>query len=372
MKRNPALQPSGHDTFDHLEAFDCVIDVRSPSEFADDHLPGAINHPVLDDQQRVEIGTLYKQVSPFVAKKLGAAMVSENIARHLREHLLDKPREWRPLIYCWRGGQRSGAMTTVLRQIGWDAKQLEGGYKAYRRHVVEELTRLPPLLRFIVVKGATGSAKTRILQAMAAHGAQIIDLEALAEHKGSVLGLVPETRQPSQKTFESNLLDRLRRLDHRYPVFIEAESRKIGAVHVPEGLIDQMRASACVRIEADRQARVEYLLRDYRYFTDQRDTLLSRLDALRPIRGDRPVEQWRQLALAGNWPAFVEAILGEHYDPLYQKSQATNYAAQGDIEQAIAATSLDDISIDRIAQELVSRFATAESPIVEQRSGRPA
>lgn len=354
MKRNPALQPAGHETFGQLETFDCVIDVRSPAEFADDHLPGAVNFPVLDDQQRIEIGTLYKQVSPFVAKKLGAAMVSENIARHLREHLLDKPREWRPLIYCWRGGQRSGALTTVLRQIGWDAKQLEGGYKAYRRYVVDELSRLPTQFRYVVVKGATGSAKTRILQAMAAHGAQIIDLEAIAEHKGSVLGLIPETRQPSQKTFESSLLSCLHRLDNRRPVFIEAESRKIGALHVPEGLIDKMRASACVRIETERQARVEYLLRDYRYFTEQIDTLLSRLDPLRQIRGEKTVERWRQLVLTGQWPAFVEAILSEHYDPLYQKSQATNYAAQEEMEQTVTTASLDDASIDHVARELIS------------------
>jgi tRNA 2-selenouridine synthase len=195
MKRHPAIQAADAETFAHLEQFSCVIDVRSPGEFADDHLPGAINLPVLDDLQRETVGTIYKQQSPFVAKKIGAAMVSENIARHLRESLLDHPREWRPLIYCWRGGQRSGAMTTVLRQIGWDALQLEGGYKAYRRHVVEMLDTVPGRFKYRIIKGATGSAKTRVLHAIRRLGAQTIDLEALAEHKGSVLGLVPDTRQ---------------------------------------------------------------------------------------------------------------------------------------------------------------------------------
>lgn len=358
MKRHPAIQPADPKTFSSLTQFSCVIDVRSPSEFADDHLPGAINLPVLDDEQRASVGTIYKQQSPFAAKKIGAALVSENIARHLRESLLDQAREWRPLVYCWRGGQRSGAMTTVLRQIGWDAMQLEGGYKAYRRHVVESLNTLPANFNYRIIKGATGSAKTRVLHAISQLGGQIIDLEGLAGHKGSVLGLVPDTRQPTQKTFESQLLKALLKLAPERPVFIEAESRKIGALHLPERLIESMRASPCIAIEATRQARVSFLLGDYAYFTEQVDQLCKRLDALKSIRGEEAINRWRNLAKAADWHTFVDALLGEHYDPLYTRSQDTNYRISGQHEQTIFADALDAPAIERLAEEAI-RLANA-------------
>ena len=144
--------------------FDAIIDVRSPAEFALDHIPGAINCPVLNNEERAEIGTLYKQVSPFAAKKLGAAIVSRNIALHLEQSFLDFPREWRPLIYCWRGGERSGALTHVLNRIGWKAMQLEGGYQGFRRVVIDDLEHAAKQFDFQVICGMTGSGKTRILQ----------------------------------------------------------------------------------------------------------------------------------------------------------------------------------------------------------------
>jgi tRNA 2-selenouridine synthase len=167
-------------TVSQLDAFDEVIDVRSPAEFALDHVPHAVNCPVLDDAERAKVGTLYAQVSPFDAKKLGAALVSKNIARHIEERFRGKEKGWRPLVYCWRGGQRSGAMAHVLRQIGWDAATLQGGYRAYRREVLVHLDTLPARFDFRVVCGATGSGKSRLLEALAAQGAQVLDLEHLA------------------------------------------------------------------------------------------------------------------------------------------------------------------------------------------------
>jgi tRNA 2-selenouridine synthase len=357
MKINPATQIASPETFARLDAFDCIIDVRSPAEFADDHIPGAINCPVLDDQQRIEVGTLYKQVSPFEAKKIGAALVAENIARHLKQNFLGQAKDWQPLIYCWRGGQRSGAMTTVFRQIGWNAKQLEGGYKAYRRYVVDELSRLPRDFRYWVVKGATGSAKTRVLHAMADLGAQIVDLEGLAGHKGSVFGLVPETTQPSQKTFETTLCFGLKRLDPRQPVFIEAESRKIGGVHVPECLIESMRGSPCLTIDAPRAVRVDYLLRDYAYFTQHTDYVLQRLDALKQFCGEKTVQKWRTLVLEQQWPEFVDALLADHYDPLYEKSQKTNYGAGALGELLVPAPRLDESAIPAVAAAALAAAA---------------
>ncbi|MCH2218947.1 MAG: tRNA 2-selenouridine(34) synthase MnmH [Dechloromonas sp.] len=264
-----------------LAAYDEIIDVRSPSEFAEDHIPGAINCPVLDDAQRAEVGTLYKQVSPFEAKKIGAALVSENIGRHLKERFLDRPKSWKPLIYCWRGGERSGSMTTVFRAIGWNAGQLDGGYKSWRSHVIAQLDELPTRYRFIVLCGATGNAKTRILQALGKRGAQILDLETLASHKGSVLGVLPDQPQPSQKAFETALLASLSGLDPQRPVFVEAESRKIGNLHVPEALIERIRQSDCVTVDATHEARVSFLLKDYDYFLGRPELLASRLEVLR-------------------------------------------------------------------------------------------
>ncbi|TXG87010.1 MAG: tRNA 2-selenouridine(34) synthase MnmH [Rhodocyclaceae bacterium] len=333
---------------------DTLIDVRSPSEFAEDHLPGAINCPVLDDDERVLIGTLYKQVSPFEAKKRGAALVARNIARHLEAQFLDRPKHWTPIIYCWRGGQRSGSMVTIFRSIGWNARQLEGGYKAWRREVVAELEVLPRQFRYRVLCGATGSAKSRILQAIGALGEQIVDLEALACHKGSVLGVLPDAPQPPQKHFETTLLTTLRRLDPARPVYVEAESRKIGRLQVPDAMIESIRAGDCLAIEAPLAARVDFLLRDYDYFLRDPAWLNTRLAALKALRGGETVARWQAYASQGEWRTLVEELLTGHYDPLYQRSQERNYAGFG-TPHTIAAAQLTPAGIAAAAQAIVSR-----------------
>ena len=334
-----------------LAAFDEIIDVRTPAEFAEDHAPGAINCPVLDDAQRVEVGTLYKQVSPFAAKKIGAAYVAENVARHLRERFLDRPKSWRPLVMCWRGGERSGAMTHILRRVGWDAQQLDGGYKAYRRLVVDTLVEQPRDFAFQVVCGATGSGKSRLLQALAARGAQVLDLEALACHKGSVLGVLPDADQPSQKAFETRLLAALAGLDPARPVFVEAESRKIGRLHLPDTLLEGLRAGACIEVEAEFSARVEFLLRDYAYFLAAPDWLTQRLDALRPLQGHETVKRWQDLARSGAWRQLVSELLGQHYDPLYRRSQHHNFAGLA-TPRKLATEDLSPAGIDALAAQL--------------------
>src|SRR6185503_9639364 len=223
--------------------FDAIIDARTPSEFDEDHIPGAISAPVLYDAERAEVGTLYKRISPFEAKKVGGALVAKNVARHIENHWKDKPRSWRPLVYCWRGGKRSGAMAHILREIGWDAQTLPGGYRAYRRWVVQELETKPLDFQYRVVHGPTGSGKSRLLGALAEAGGQVLDLEGLAAHRGSVLGGLPDRPQPSQKMFESLLLKELSLLDATRPVYVEGESKKIGQLQVPEALIARMRAS---------------------------------------------------------------------------------------------------------------------------------
>ena len=337
-----------------LADFDEIIDVRSPAEFADDHIPGAINCPVLDDAQRIEVGTIYKQVSPFEARKVGAALVSENIGHHLREHFLTKARDWKPLIYCWRGGNRSGSLTTVFRTIGWKASQLDGGYKTWRSHVVAQLMRLPQSFNFRVICGATGSGKTRILQALTARGEQVLDLETLASHKGSVLGVLPGQPQPSQKWFETLLLLELERFDPARPVFVEAESRKIGRLQVPDALIERIRAGECISIDAMLAARVTFLLADYDYFLGMPDLLNERLDILRSLHSAETMKRWRDMVAAAEWPALVRELLEQHYDRLYHRSQARNFSDYGALNDTLpagdaASFSTNDLSASGIA-----------------------
>jgi len=324
MKAAP--KPSVEMSASVLTRFDAVLDVRSPAEYAEDHVPGALCCPVLDDAERAKVGTVYKQMSAFQARKLGAALIARNIARHLEQSFPDQPATWRPLVYCWRGGKRSAAMAQVLREIGWDAKTLAGGYKSYRRYVVEQLAALPARFRFRVVHGATGSGKSRFLRALARAGAQVLDLEALAAHRGSVLGNLPERPQPSQKMFESLLRASLARLDASRPVYIEGESRKIGQLQVPAALIEAMRASECVLLEAGIETRVALLMDEYRHFFADAAALGAQLDCLADLHGRERIEEWKRLAAEGEWRSLVARLLEEHYDPAYRKSAARNFA----------------------------------------------
>ena len=333
--------------------FDEIIDVRTPAEFAEDHIPGAVNCPVLSDGERARVGTPYKQDSPFVAKKLGAALVARHIAEHIEGRFLDRPRSWRPLVYCWRGGKRSGAMTHVLRQVGWQACALEGGYKSWRRHVVAELAELPRRFAFRVVTGATGIGKSRLLEALAAQGAQVLDLERLAAHKGSVLGGLPDAAQPSQKLFESRLLAVLRELTFNRPVFVEAESRRIGALQVPDALLETMRASPCLRIEATDAARIAFLIGDYDYFLADPASLKEKLDCLRELQSGETLSRWNALIDARDWPALVAELLESHYDPLYRRSQGKNYVRFADAPR-FATDDLSPAGLEKLAREILT------------------
>ena len=340
-------------TVTQLTGFDEIIDARSPAEFEEDHIPGAIGCPVLDNDQRALVGTVYKQQSAFAARRIGAGMVAENIARHLRERFQDKPRDWRPLVYCWRGGQRSGAFVTWLRLIGWDACQLEGGYKSWRRMVVADLEQLPGRYDFRVVCGATGSGKTRVLESLAALGAQVLDLEHLAAHKGSVLGALPDRPQPSQKAFETALFVALRAFDPARPVFVEAESRKIGRIQIPEPLVQCIRASACVAIEASHAARLEFLVRDYAYLGADIADLQRKIDFLKGLQSNETLARWKELAALGDLPTLFAEFIDLHYDPHYLRSQNRNFARFSDAP-AFATDDLSPGGIDTLARRILA------------------
>lgn len=348
---SPSKNPFGA-TLAQLDQFDEIIDVRTPAEFAEDHIPGAINCPVLDNEERIRVGTLHKQVSPFEANKVGAALVARNIAQHIETRFHDRPKNWKPLIYCWRGGKRSGAMTIIFSQIGWQARQLEGGYKTYRRNVNAELETLPQQFQYLTVCGPTGSGKSALLQALQAAGGQVLDLEQIARHKGSVLGVLPGESQPSQKMFESLILQQLRGFDPAQPVYVESESRKVGCLRVPEKLIDSIRAAACIRIEAPLAARVDFLLRDYAYFLADPVWLLDRLDRLVELHGRETVNRWRELVAQRQWPELVGALLAEHYDPAYFKSMQRNFARL-DAAHVVELPNIDNMALSTLATTLL-------------------
>jgi tRNA 2-selenouridine synthase len=340
------------DALHRLDSFDAIIDARSPSEFALDHLPGAINAPVLDDAQRIRVGTMYKQVNSFEAKKVGAALVAHNIATHIERLWLDKPREWRPLIYCWRGGNRSGAMAHVLAKVGWPVVQLDGGYKAFRAHVNAALEVAPPL-RFKVVCGTTGSGKSRLLEVLHAHGAQVLDLERLAAHRGSVLGDLPSHPQPSQKAFETAIWGTLRRFDPALPVFVESESKKVGNLRVPTALMDTMRAADCIALTLSRANRVRLLMEDYQHFLVSPASLNEQLEHLAALHGRETINRWQSLSDFGHMAPLVEELLERHYDPAYLRSIDRNFVKYNQATP-LALDDIDTAAFDKAARHLIA------------------
>lgn len=334
-----------------LSEFDEIVDVRTPAEFAEDHIPGAINCPVLSDKERIVVGTLYKQVSPFEARKVGAALIAKNIAEHLQTRFHSHPKSWRPLIYCWRGGQRSGAMSIILAQVGWSAHKLEGGYKSYRRDVLDKLEVLPQSFTFRVICGPTGSGKSRLLTALANTGQQVLDLEMLARHRGSVLGKLPENPQPSQKGFDSALLKNFQTFNPDRPVFVEAESNKIGLITLPPALISAMHASTCLLAETPLVTRVNGLIEDYQHYLKDPELLIEHLQSLHRFHGTKKLEQWAALIQAGDFHTFVAELLTLHYDPSYLRATAKHYT-QLDTAQRILLASLSAEALGKIARNL--------------------
>ena len=337
-----------------LRAFDEVIDARSPAEYAEDHVPGAVNAPVLDNEERVLVGTIYKQRSAFEAKRAGAPLAARNIAAAIEDRFAGKPRDWRPLVYCWRGGGRSGSMVHVLRQVGWNALRLEGGYKAFRRQVVTDLEAMPVRFRFHVICGATGSGKSRLLEALAETGAQVLDLEMLAAHRGSVLGDLPDEPQPAQKAFETAIWTALSEFDPQDPVFVESESKKVGNLRVPEALIAHMREGRCFRVEASNATRVQLLVEDYAHLIADPTRLVQKLECLKDLHGAERIGRWKEQVEREAWENLVLDLLADHYDPAYRRSMFKNYR---DAQSAAPLTIADPsrAAFLRAAQELRHR-----------------
>jgi len=350
LAQNHSIRPAD------IAQFDTLIDARSPAEFAEDHIPGAINCPVLDDAERAIVGTLHAQQGAFEARRVGGAMVAARLAEHLRTRFADQPPGWRPLVYCWRGGMRSGAMVQWLRLVGWKAEQLAGGYKAFRRHVIEQLEVLVPRMRIRAIVGATGSAKTRILHALAAQGAQVLDLEGLAQHKGSLLGSLPGVEQPSQKYFETQIWRALTAMDLTQTIYVEGESARIGRLSVPPLLVQQLRNAPCFEIDAAPEERHAYLLRDYAYLGDDPALLCERLGLLVEMHGHEVITRWQGWARGGQLAPLFDELMRLHYDPHYGRSQARNFR-HWDGRTQMPAPDLSDAGIAALAGRILGAAA---------------
>lgn len=328
--------------------FDDIIDVRAPAEYAEDHLPGAISLPVLDDAQRAEVGTIYKQVSPFTARKIGAALVAANAARHLQGPLADKTGGWRPLVYCWRGGQRSGSFASILSQIGWRVETIAGGYKAWRALVVQALYDRPFPAPVVVLDGNTGTAKTEVLNRLPAHGVQVLDLEGMAHHRGSLFGGLGA--QPSQKAFECRLAMAIAALDPARPVVIEAESSKVGNCRLPAEIWKAMASAPRVSLSASLPERAAYLTRAYADMVADPENLSRVIDQLRPVQPAERIELWQTQAGAGDFADLAEGLMRHHYDPRYEKHRAR---FEGRV-QDIAAPGLAPEALDGLAAQVAA------------------
>lgn len=335
-----------------LGNYDTIIDARSESEFALDHLPGAVNWPTLNDEERVLIGTMYVQVNQFEAKKRGAAIAARNIANHIECHVIDKPKDWKPLAYCWRGGKRSGSLSLILDQIGFRVTLVEGGYKAFRAAMLLDLTRLVERLHFQVVCGTTGSGKTRLLQALADAGAQVLDLEALASHRSSVLGAIPGRPQPSQKHFDTLIWDALRNFDATKVVYVESESKKVGNVAIPTALVERMRASPCLDLVLPMDERVSLLMEDYDFFVRDTAHFCSRLDVLTELRGKAVINAWKEQVAAGQVRQVVLELLEQHYDPVYLQSMQRNFTQYGEA-RTIASVDRSIAAMQNLARDIL-------------------
>lgn len=337
------------------ETYSEIIDVRSPSEFTEDRIPTAINLPVLNNAERAEVGMIYKQ-SPFTARKIGAALVAKNISQHLVEHFASKDKVYRPLVYCWRGGQRSNSMALVLAQIGWQVTVLGGGYKTYRAYVREQLEQLPKRFTYQLLCGLTGSGKTHILRHMEQRGAQVLDLEGIANHRGSLLGeewTGKPAAQPSQKYFESLLLQQLQSFEPSKTVWVESESNKIGRVYLPQLLWQKMKQGSCVEIQLALAARVQFLLQEYPHLVTRPDVLKAKLELLKSRYGRDKLNQWYQLIDAEQWETFVQNMLQSHYDPSYSQSIQRDFTK---VEKVLSLPDLSDASINKLIDSLMPNF----------------
>jgi tRNA 2-selenouridine synthase len=332
-----------------------VIDARSEREYAEDHVPGALNLPVVDNDEYAEVGTTHRS-DKHRAYLIGVSYALRNISRAIDEIVGQYPKDARMLVYCFRGGKRSKLWVDSLATIGYRVDRLPGGWKAYRAWVREQLEDVPRRYHYNVLCGPTGCGKTRLLSALEQVGAQVLDLEGLARHHGSLIGDLPGVPQPTQKWFDSLLLSMLRRFDPNRPVWIESESKKIGAIQLPDALLDTLRAGRVFAVEAPMEERVKLWRQDYGHFEADPDALIAKLKHLRPLIGGEEFERWEKLTAERRMPELFQRLMEAHYDPAYARSIGRNFPQHAHAPR-LPLASLDMPALLDVARELHEKHA---------------
>jgi tRNA 2-selenouridine synthase len=333
-----------------------VIDARSEREYAEDHLPCAVNLPVVDNEEYAEVGTTHR-TDTHRAYLIGVSYALRNISHSIEDLVGRYPKDARMLVYCFRGGKRSKLWFDALSTIGFRVDRLPGGWKAYRAWVRDQLMELPRKFRYHVLCGPTGCGKTRLLSALASVGAQVLDLEDLARHRGSLIGDIPGVAQPTQKWFDSQLVERLRRFDPALPIWVESESKKIGAIQVPSALLETMHGARLFSLSAPMAERVALWREDYGHFERDLDAMMGRLRFLRPLIGGEEFGRWETLVAERRAPELFQRLMEAHYDPAYARSIAKNYPLIDKASQ-VELSRLDRESLLEAARQLHNRPAT--------------
>jgi tRNA 2-selenouridine synthase len=294
-----------------------VLDTRSPKEYAQGHIPQAVNLPLLDDQQRHQVGICYKEKGQEAAVELGFELVGPFFSQKIKEaKKLAQTRK--VLIYCWRGGLRSNIMAWLLSTAGFEVLLLTGGYKGYRGLVLETLRQQR---RFLVITGKTGSGKTELLKNLEQAGEHILDLEGLASHKGSSFGSLGQTFQTTQEHFENTITEILDPIPNDHSVFVEDESRRIGKLLVPDGIFNQIITAPCVELEIDSDVRQKRILEEYGGF--DKSLLHERTLALARRMGPEKCKEAIEALSADNY-AHWSAMMIDYYDKSYRYSFEKN------------------------------------------------
>jgi tRNA 2-selenouridine synthase len=334
--------------------YSLVIDARSPHEYAEDHIPEAINLPVVDDVEYAEVGTRHR-TDPHSAYLIGVEYSLHNIANQIKPLIAKYGENDRMLVYCFRGGKRSKLWADNLRTIGYTVDVLRGGWKNYRRWVRASLETLPKHFEFRVLSGSTGTGKTRLLHALAFAGEQTLDLELLASHRGSLIGALPGKPQPRQKYFDTLLLNAMRRFDVSRPVWLEAESKKIGNVQLPDSLYEAMHRTVPIHLTAPMSERVRLWREDYPHLAENPSAMVDLLAPLKPLIGGEELGLWRKLAASGDIDQLFERVMSQHYDPCYDRSTRRTYKNEAS-SLRIDLESLSAERLNEVAMDLATRF----------------
>lgn len=290
-----------------------VLDIRTPAEFREGHLPGAISFPLFSDEERIVVGTLYKQQGRDTAVLKGLELVGPK----LKYFVLQARKLKGPLyLYCWRGGMRSSSMAWLLETAGREVHLLEGGYKAYRAYGRELISNG---LKLIMLSGPTGSGKTEILHHLGAWGHQVLDLEGLANHRGSTFGGIGQPMQPSTEQFTNLIFEKITAFDLSKPIWVEGESQAIGKVSILNELFSQMNSCLTIRIDSPKEERIERLMRDYAGFPEEE--LRISVEKISKRLGGKDTQDTLEALSAGDYRKVVEITLA-YYDKAYDFSMA--------------------------------------------------